>query len=106
MIDFLFCHFFYLIFLQKVYCGHEYTISNLKFCLHVEPNNQAVKDRMDWACCQRKNNLPTVPSTIGEEKQFNPFMRVSEQAVKDHTMQCDPIEVMRSLRAEKDCFKA
>lgn len=61
---------------------------------------------MNWACCRRKNNLPTMPSTIGEEKLINPFMRVCEQASKDYTQKCDPIEVMACLRTSKDAFKA
>ncbi|XP_001602195.1 hydroxyacylglutathione hydrolase, mitochondrial isoform X1 [Nasonia vitripennis] len=89
----------------KVYCGHEYTINNLKYGRQVEPNNQALVEKLEWACCRRKNNLPTVPSTIGEEKLFNPFMRVCEPTVKAHTQKCDPIDVMASLRSEKDNFK-
>lgn len=71
----------------------------------MEPHNQALLEKLEWACCRRKNNLPTVPSTIGEEKLFNPFMRVCEPTVKAHTQKCDPIDVMASLRSEKDSFK-
>ena len=72
----------------------------------MEPNNPAMKEKLEWACCRRKNNLPTVPSTIGEEKLINPFMRVCEPSVKEHTQRRDPIEVMAVLRGEKDDFKA
>ena len=65
-----------------------------------------MKEKMEWACCRRKDNLPTIPSTIGEEKLINPFMRVCESTVKEHTKKCDPIEVMAALRREKDSFKA
>lgn len=44
----------------NVYCGHEYTLQNLKFALHVEPNNQDIVHRMDWAKKQRSENIPTV----------------------------------------------
>lgn len=37
------------LFFQKVYCGHEYTINNLKFARHVEPNNAAVQEKLAWA---------------------------------------------------------
>jgi len=60
----------------KIYCGHEYTKKNLEFAHHVEPDNEAVKEKLAWAEQKVKNGEPTVPSTIGEEKKFNLFMRV------------------------------
>lgn len=89
----------------KVYCGHEYTVSNLKFALSIEPNNQDVISRLAWAKEQRDQNQPTIPSTIGEEKKFNPFMRVNEQTVRDATKQIDPIAVMKTLRDLKNNFR-
>ncbi|ELT90617.1 hypothetical protein CAPTEDRAFT_151639 [Capitella teleta] len=89
----------------KVYCGHEYTVSNLKFALSVEPENPAVVSKLQWAEAQRKNHQPTIPSTIGEEMQFNPFMRVSEKLIQDHVGASDVIEVMAAIRKEKDNFK-
>jgi len=56
----------------KVYCGHEYTEKNLKFAAVADPNNPEIAKKMAWAQ-QRKC---TVPSTIAEEKTYNPFMRV------------------------------
>ncbi|XP_013387775.1 hydroxyacylglutathione hydrolase, mitochondrial-like isoform X2 [Lingula anatina] len=89
----------------KVYCGHEYTVSNLKFALHVEPNSEAVNSKMAWAQSQRSKNEPTVPSTIAEELQYNPFMRVTESSVQQHAKKSDSVEVMGFLRREKDNFK-
>ncbi|OWF49053.1 Hydroxyacylglutathione hydrolase, mitochondrial [Mizuhopecten yessoensis] len=60
----------------KVYCGHEYSIQNLKFALHVEPTNQDTLKKMAWAQAQRNKDQPTIPSTIEEEMKYNPFMRV------------------------------
>ncbi|KAL8590650.1 hypothetical protein ACOMHN_067810, partial [Nucella lapillus] len=60
----------------KVYCGHEYTVSNLEYALKVEPDSDAVKNKLAWAESQRSSGLPTIPSTLEEEKQYNPFMRV------------------------------
>ncbi|XP_053374011.1 hydroxyacylglutathione hydrolase, mitochondrial-like [Mercenaria mercenaria] len=54
---------------------------------------------------QRENDLPTIPSTIGEEKKINPFMRVRCTSVQKHASSTDPIEVMGFLRKEKDDFK-
>ncbi|XP_014487228.1 PREDICTED: hydroxyacylglutathione hydrolase, mitochondrial isoform X2 [Dinoponera quadriceps] len=88
----------------EVYCGHEYTVNNLKFGLHVEPDNTAIQEKLDWANTQRDNNLPTVPSTIKNEKLTNPFMRVHEQSVMKYAQQDDPIKTMSHLRRKKDNF--
>jgi hydroxyacylglutathione hydrolase len=58
-----------------IYCGHEYTLSNLNFALSVDPENPAIKEKLKWAKSQMEKNLSTVPSTIGEEKTYNPFLR-------------------------------
>lgn len=89
-----------------MYCGHEYSLQNLAFGLHVEPENESVSQRIAWAKDQRAKSEPTVPSLLSEEKKFNPFMRVHEQSVQAHTKKSDPIETMKSLRTEKDSFKA
>ncbi|KAI5652048.1 hydroxyacylglutathione hydrolase-like protein [Phthorimaea operculella] len=90
----------------KVYCGHEYTLSNLKFASFIEPLNDEVIKKMQWSMMRRQNGLPTVPSTIGEEKKYNPFMRVTELPVMQHAGVCDPIQTMHKIRLEKDNFKA
>merc|ERR1712059_119604 len=90
-----------------VYCGHEYSLQNLSFGAHVEPNNQVIQDKIKWSLEQRALSppQPTVPSTIEEEKAINPFMRVSEPTVQAHTGTSDPVDTMASLRLEKDTFK-
>jgi hydroxyacylglutathione hydrolase len=70
----------------RVYCGHEYTESNLRFALHVEPGNRATQEKMAWVRERRAKAASnwheateaemTIPSTIGEEKATNPFLRV------------------------------
>ncbi|KAI8512311.1 hypothetical protein Bbelb_089500 [Branchiostoma belcheri] len=89
----------------KVYCGHEYTVNNLKYAEKVEPDSQAVQQKLAWAKSQRDKQLPTVPSTIGEELKFNPFMRVKESPVQQHAGTTDPIATMGFIRTEKDNFK-
>ncbi|XP_063229889.1 hydroxyacylglutathione hydrolase, mitochondrial isoform X2 [Bacillus rossius redtenbacheri] len=89
----------------RVFCGHEYTLANLKFAEHVEPDNEAVKNKMTWAKMKRAKGEPTVPSTIRDEKKFNPFMRVTEASVQNHAGQSDDIATMGCIRREKDCFK-
>lgn len=59
----------------RVYCGHEYTQACGRFCLQVEPENEALKEYMAEVKEKRKAGLPTVPSTIGLEKQANVFLR-------------------------------
>ncbi|KAK3592767.1 hypothetical protein CHS0354_003202 [Potamilus streckersoni] len=88
----------------RVFCGHEYTVANLKFAAHVEPNNIAVKQKASWAQSQRDNGLPTIPSLISEELEFNPFMRVGDPAVQSYAKSRDPIKVMGFLREEKNSF--
>jgi len=91
----------------KVFCGHEYSLQNLAFGNHVEPDNKDIADKIKW--CKSKRDLsppePTIPSTISEEKKINPFMRVNEPRVQAHARANDGIEVMRNLRKEKDDFK-
>jgi hydroxyacylglutathione hydrolase len=59
----------------KVYFGHEYTEKNLRFALTLEPGNEALKRKHAWAVEQRKKGETTVPTTIGSEKETNPFFR-------------------------------
>ncbi|XP_041367358.1 hydroxyacylglutathione hydrolase, mitochondrial-like isoform X2 [Gigantopelta aegis] len=89
----------------KVFCGHEYTVSNLKYASHVEPTNQVLKNKLEWAKSQRDKKEPTIPSTIGEELQINPFMRVKEASVQKHAKKTDPVAVMGFLREEKNSFR-
>lgn len=89
-----------------MFCGHEYSLQNLAFGRHVEPENEAVSKRIAWAKEQRAKEEPTVPSLMSEEKQFNPFMRVHEPSVQKHANQTEPVATMRALRTEKDSFKA
>ncbi|XP_053133091.1 hydroxyacylglutathione hydrolase-like protein [Hemicordylus capensis] len=90
---------------SKVFCGHEYTARNLKFALKVEPESEMVKDKLAWAKLREDEDLPTVPSTLAEEFLYNPFLRVSEEAVQKFTGKVDPVEVFAALRQAKDSFR-
>lgn len=59
----------------RVYCGHEYTENNLRFALTLEPHNQELVAKMAAVQALRRAGQPTVPSTIGDEKATNPFLR-------------------------------
>uniref|UniRef100_A0A8C3SER5 Hydroxyacylglutathione hydrolase, mitochondrial n=1 Tax=Chelydra serpentina TaxID=8475 RepID=A0A8C3SER5_CHESE len=89
----------------RVYCGHEYTINNLKFARHVEPNNAAIQQKLAWAKAKYDSGEPTIPSTIAEEFTYNPFMRVREKTVQQHAGETDPIRTMGAIRKEKDNFR-
>ncbi|XKL68076.1 hypothetical protein PGB90_003567 [Kerria lacca] len=89
----------------KVFCGHEYTNTNLKFAQMIEPNNIDVINKLQIVANLRQNNEPTVPSTIGEEKKINPFMRVNVKTVMDYAKVNDVIQVMAYIRKKKDSFK-
>lgn len=65
----------------RVYCAHEYTAANCAFARRVEPGNTALLDRCRRVDELRKADRITLPSTIGDEKSFNPFMRTREPAV-------------------------
>ena len=94
----------------RVYCGHEYTVSNIRFARAVEPGNTALRDLEIKAKQQRDRDLPTLPSTIKQEKATNPFVRVSEPAViaaanryTGKTLN-DPVSVLAAIREWKNSF--
>ncbi|CAG2162774.1 unnamed protein product [Oppiella nova] len=91
----------------KVYCGHEYTETNLKFAKSIEPNNKDIQEKLLWTQDLRSRNEATIPSTIGSEKKTNPFMRVDVQSVqKEVNKEDDAIATMAELRRLKNNFKA
>jgi hydroxyacylglutathione hydrolase len=94
----------------RVYCGHEYTESNLRFAAHVEPRNAAVTEKALRVAEARKQGLFTVPSTIAEEQATNPFMRVAHRDViafaeANGASGTSGPEVLGAIRAAKDTFK-
>jgi hydroxyacylglutathione hydrolase len=90
----------------EIYCGHEYTKKNLEFALTVDANNENVKKKLQWAKEKAERKESTVPSTVAEEKLFNPFMRVDQESIANSVgMKGEsPIKVMAALRAAKDKF--
>ena len=77
----------------RVYCGHEYTLTNLRFAATVEPDNAAIREKLGRATSARERGEPTVPSTIAEELQTNPFLR------------CADAKALAAVRAAKDAFR-
>lgn len=76
----------------RVYCGHEYTLANARWAVTVEPENQLLADRLAEVEQARAEGRVTLPTTIGQERATNPFMRASDMA---H---------FAELRAAKDSF--
>jgi hydroxyacylglutathione hydrolase len=64
----------------KVYCGHEYTLANARWAMTVEPDNQALADRLREVEQWRAGGRVTLPTTIGQERATNPFMRARDVA--------------------------
>ncbi len=94
----------------RVYCGHEYTESNLRFATHVEPGNRAVKEKLERVRELRSRAEPTIPSTLGEERMTNPFMRCdSEEIIASVASGLgddrSPAAVLGAVRAAKDAFR-
>ncbi len=89
-----------------VYCGHEYTEENLSFALTVLPEDTSLVKRLKETRQLRGNGRPTVPSTIGEEKRTNIFLRVREKGVKAALgmENAENAAVFAELRRRKDRY--
>ena len=87
-----------------LYCGHEYTLSNGRFALRVDPDNQALKKRMEAVEALRAQGRFTLPSTLAEEWATNPFLRASDPSIaKTIGLQGqDPLAVFTALRELKN----
>ena len=95
----------------RVYCAHEYTLSNLRFAAAVEPGNEHVRDALATVQQQRARDEITLPSTLGRERLINPFLRSREPAVRaaaereaGHSLP-DAVDVFAAVRRWKDGFR-
>jgi hydroxyacylglutathione hydrolase len=90
----------------RVYCGHEYTLANIKFALSIEPANAALKARALEAERQRAAGQPTVPTLLGEEKRANVFLRADapEVAAAVGLAGKSATEVFTEVRERKNNF--
>jgi hydroxyacylglutathione hydrolase len=78
----------------KLYCAHEYTLSNARFAAHVEPDKVAIAERLRHVEALREQGAITIPTTVAEERATNPFVRASSW------------QQFSQLRAEKDSFSS
>jgi hydroxyacylglutathione hydrolase len=90
----------------EIYCGHEYTAANIKFALTIEPDNKALAARAAEVADEIARKLPTIPTTIGEEKKQNPFLRADDPHVAANIgMAGKPAaQVFAEIRARKNRF--
>lgn len=89
-----------------VYCGHEYTLSNMKFANYVDPNNSLLSKYSSVIKNKRKQGLPTVPFNLGIEKQINPFFRADDKdLIKSLDLSNENAShSFREIRIKKDNF--
>ena len=84
----------------RVYCGHEYTLANIRFAQAVEPHNARLAERAALEAQKRARGEPTLPSTIAEELATNPFLRCGEREVVESARR----RAGRELQGDVDVF--
>lgn len=94
----------------RVWCGHEYTEKNLVFAAQLEPGNADIAAKLERVRALRADGQPTVPSTIGEEKRTNPFLRSDSPELRASVrgrfpdVGDDPVAIFAKTRELKDNF--
>lgn len=90
----------------RVFCAHEYTSSNVRFALSIEPDLPALQARAAEVAALRARDQPTVPSTLGAERAANPFLRADDPALQRALGMegAAPVDVFAELRHRKDIF--
>ena len=89
-----------------IYCGHEYTESNSKFAISLLPDDKDLEKKKNKIKSLRKKGIPTIPTTIGEEKRFNPFLKVDDEEFleKVDLKNMEENMVFEKIRKLKDIF--
>ena len=88
----------------RVWCAHEYTLSNLKFAITVDKNNSDLQTRYQKVIKARESYQATVPSLLGEEKKTNPFLRWDQPSLQAIAGMNEPARVFGKIRGMKDNF--
>ncbi|KAA3485586.1 putative hydroxyacylglutathione hydrolase 2, chloroplastic [Gossypium australe] len=91
----------------NIYCGHEYTLSNSKFALSIEPKNEALQSYAVHVTHLRNKGLPTIPTTLKKEKACNPFLRTSSSEIRQALnipADANAAEALGVIRQAKDNF--
>jgi hydroxyacylglutathione hydrolase len=91
----------------RIYCGHEYTAANARFAVSIDPDNEALRRREGAVAALRGKGEPTIPSTMGEERAANPFLRADDPglAAAIGLPDAPPSEVFGEIRRRKDNFR-
>ena len=89
-----------------IYCGHEYTYKNAKFCMKYDSNNIDLKNKFEKIKKLRLSNLPTIPSSLGDEIKSNIFLRCDQNdlKIKLNMKNEEDFKVFRKVRDLKDIF--
>ena len=90
----------------KIFCGHEYTLSNAKFAISIDPNNKKLQTRIKEFEQKRANGQPTIPSVMIDELDTNPFLRADDKtlAAELGMTHLDPVTIFTEIRKRKDNF--
>src|SRR5690606_16883335 len=90
----------------RLYCAHEYTQANARFALTVEPGNAELRRRAEEVDELRAAGRPTVPTTVGQERATNPFLRPDSRNLRETIglLDADDVAVFAKTRALKDAF--
>ncbi len=94
----------------QIFCTHEYTLANLQFAKTVEPDNQTIQERLKNEQTKRRQNQPTLPTSLALEQQTNPFIRCNQSSVANSINQywksnwVTTQELFTGLRRWKDEF--
>jgi hydroxyacylglutathione hydrolase len=93
----------------KIYCGHEYTLSNIKFALEVDPNNIKIQDEYKHVNELMKSDKPSLPTTIEKELNINPFLRcdnldIQKNIIEKFNVGDSEFEIFTAIRKWKDNF--
>jgi len=78
----------------RLYCAHEYTLANARFAAHAEPRNRAIGERLEPVQTMRESGKITVPTTVAQERETNPFVRSTNE------------EEFARRRSAKDSFRS
>ena len=87
-----------------IYCGHEYTLSNVKFALSIHPENQDLHKYALWTEHQEKEHRPTIPAKLSDQIKCNPFLQCDSPHLQELYKSTDATEVFGKMRKAKDNF--
>lgn len=91
----------------RIYCGHEYTASNARFALSIDPDNLPLKARAEEVAALRAKGLPTIPARLSDELAANPFLRADDPVLAAHfgLTGAPQASVFAAIRKAKDDFR-